>query len=387
VYELIVSLDGCTNSTSISVVVNEKPIASVMGTTPVCEGETVDLSAANAGTVATYSWTGPEGFTSNLQNPSFDNAVPSQSGFYVMTATLGDCSARDSVDIIVNPKPTLSITSAMCLPNLLTYEVKLTASGGMVTTSAGEITDDGNGEFTINKIISGTNIVVTVTSDEDCVVSQEITAPDCSCPVVDAPISEGDEIICRTEDNPVLSVTVGADETVDWYTTASGGATILENSLTFTPSETAVGTQTYYAQTRNTINQCVSSTRTEVKLTIKPKPEVTVDGISPICQDDTIRLSSSADLAGVSYQWSGPNGFTAATQNVNIPSAKVNDSGFYKLVVDLNGCTDADSVEITVKPKPTPIANSNSPVCEGFPINLSVNETAATTYVWSGPKN
>lgn len=50
---------------------------------------------------ASYSWTGPDGFTSSEQNPSRANVTSSQSGTYSVTATVGSCTLQASTTITV----------------------------------------------------------------------------------------------------------------------------------------------------------------------------------------------------------------------------------------------------------------------------------------------
>jgi hypothetical protein len=66
----------------------------------------------NASTVpgATYSWTGPNGFTSTNQNPSLVKADQSASGTYSVTATVGGlASSPAAVAVTVNPPVAFSI--------------------------------------------------------------------------------------------------------------------------------------------------------------------------------------------------------------------------------------------------------------------------------------
>jgi hypothetical protein len=67
------------------------PAASSNG--PVCVGETLQLAASLVGG-ATYSWTGPNGFTSTDQNPSIPNTTAAANGIYFVTATAGGCTAQ-----------------------------------------------------------------------------------------------------------------------------------------------------------------------------------------------------------------------------------------------------------------------------------------------------
>ncbi|GGD51029.1 hypothetical protein GCM10011514_14110 [Emticicia aquatilis] len=386
IYEVIVDLNGCLNNATTSITVNPKPGAIAMVNSPVCETESVNLTANNAGTGAIYSWVGPNNFTSNLQNPVLNNTIPIQSGIYTLTVQLGICFSTTTVDVTVFPKPTLTIGLVACKPNLKTYTVDFTSNATTLLTTAGTINNLGGNNYQIVGVPAGTNIVLTVKTDKNCIEIQNINAPDCSCPVVNAPVSNGDKVICEGDINPILSVNVGANETADWYSTPSGGSPLVDSTKSFTPTSTSPGTYTYYAETRNEINECRSATRTAIKFTIKPKPLVSLNANSPICETDSLKLTGNSSLTGVIYSWNGPNNYTSSLQNPVITNAISSQSGYYKLLIDLNGCKTADSVNVFIKPKPQPIASSNSPVCEGFPLNISANSIANASYKWSGPK-
>jgi len=75
---------------------------------PLCAGQTLNLTAtALAG--ATYSWTGPAGFSSTLQNPTITNITPAMAGNYVVTitTTAPTCIASSSTTFVINPNPTI----------------------------------------------------------------------------------------------------------------------------------------------------------------------------------------------------------------------------------------------------------------------------------------
>ena len=65
-----------------------QPAASNNG--PVCAGGTLQLTAS-AIPGATYSWTGPNGFTSSQQNPAIAGASTAAAGTYSVRATVGGC--------------------------------------------------------------------------------------------------------------------------------------------------------------------------------------------------------------------------------------------------------------------------------------------------------
>jgi len=91
-YTLTISVNGCTSPPAMfNVVVNtipDTPIASA--NTSVCQGETLSLSASVV-SGAEYSWSGPSGFESSLQNPQIEEASPDVIGIYSVVAVRNGC--------------------------------------------------------------------------------------------------------------------------------------------------------------------------------------------------------------------------------------------------------------------------------------------------------
>ncbi|MGG9972433.1 gliding motility-associated C-terminal domain-containing protein [Ferruginibacter sp. SUN002] len=71
-------------------------------TTPVvCPGNSINLSADLIAS-STYAWTGPNGYTSNVQNPIINNVSVLNSGKYHLTVTVPDCGTyKDSIVVTV----------------------------------------------------------------------------------------------------------------------------------------------------------------------------------------------------------------------------------------------------------------------------------------------
>ncbi|HAI42328.1 MAG TPA: hypothetical protein DCM40_31570, partial [Maribacter sp.] len=89
-----------------------------------------------------------------------------------------------SATVTVNTIPTLDpATTATCSADLATYDVDVVVNAGNITnTSEGVLT--GN---TITGITAGNDITITV-DNNGCIRDLNITAPDCSCPVIDIPV-------------------------------------------------------------------------------------------------------------------------------------------------------------------------------------------------------
>ena len=95
-------------------------------TGPYDAGSTVSLSAFGD-PIATYAWTGPNGYTSDQQNPTIDADV-SRTGAY--TVSSGDCTATTAV---VVTQPTISVDNVSVRPGpkgmitQMTFHIRLSA--------------------------------------------------------------------------------------------------------------------------------------------------------------------------------------------------------------------------------------------------------------------
>ncbi len=95
-------------------VISTPPGVSTSADTSLCAGGTVHISATSTGTGINYSWAGAAGFSSNAQSFSISNINISQSGKYIVTASDGVCSAKDTVNvnvIAIPAKPEITVNS------------------------------------------------------------------------------------------------------------------------------------------------------------------------------------------------------------------------------------------------------------------------------------
>lgn len=97
-----------STSASTAVVVNTAPSSVTAGSnSPICEGGTLSLTSSASGTPApTFSWTGPNSFTSTDQNPMItDASAANHTGTYIVTAhnSCGNQAANVSVTVIPTP--------------------------------------------------------------------------------------------------------------------------------------------------------------------------------------------------------------------------------------------------------------------------------------------
>ncbi|MEZ4889105.1 MAG: hypothetical protein R2779_00680 [Crocinitomicaceae bacterium] len=87
---------------NVVVSVNTAPTASGNSNSPVCVGQAINLTSSGG---SSYSWTGPNGFTSTNKNPSISSATASNADTYTVTVSNGSCSSQATVNVVVNSLP------------------------------------------------------------------------------------------------------------------------------------------------------------------------------------------------------------------------------------------------------------------------------------------
>ena len=106
----VTNASGCSATFSVVIKVNYPPQATAtytLGTN--CIGSNLALKGTGGGS---YSWTGPNGFASNLQNPVINNVSAANSGLYVLVVTSPTgCSATVNLNIAILATPVVTATA------------------------------------------------------------------------------------------------------------------------------------------------------------------------------------------------------------------------------------------------------------------------------------
>jgi SprB-like repeat protein/type IX secretion system substrate protein/HYR domain-containing protein len=172
--------------------------------------------------------------------------------------------------------------------------------------------------------------------------------------------------------------TGGADMTYTWLD--AGGDTL---STTTTLTVTLPGDYTLVTNSVVGGDTCTDQSSVEIIADTAPPDSLSATGGTLNCVTDTVMLTGNSSSPGVTYAWSGPGGFTSASQN-----PEVTVSGNYVLTVTgLNGCTATATAEVAEDTEP-PIATAmgGSITCLNATVVLAGNSPAPnSTYFWQGP--
>ncbi|WP_421944356.1 T9SS type B sorting domain-containing protein [Pedobacter sp.] len=121
------SLNCRVASEPLVITINPKLNTVASNNGPTCIGSTIQLSATDG---TTFSWTGPNGYTSTDKNPVLTNVQLAASGIYTVTATSNGCSSVSTTEVnVIEPiEVSTNFNSVITCEN---KPVQLVASGGL----------------------------------------------------------------------------------------------------------------------------------------------------------------------------------------------------------------------------------------------------------------
>jgi hypothetical protein len=326
-YTVTVTSDGCTATATTTVVVNNIPDASA-GSSSVCLGEPIQLTSSGGG--FEYAWSGPNGFTSTVQNPLITSAAASNGGTYTVTVTgAGSCVGTATAVIVVNSPP---VASAATSPVCLGATANLTASGGVSyswTGPAGFISNVQNPAITSADFSHQGNYVVIVTDANGCSATSatSLTVNETTA------IASANSPVCL---DGSLNLMASGGGTYQWSgpnSFSSTSATPIINNIT------AAGAGNYLVTVTNNGCTDVAAVEVTVNETIS-----TIAG-NDFCANSTIQLQATG---GGTYSWSGPASFTSSQQNPFIANTTATNAGIYTVTVTKDGCTDINTVNLVL---------------------------------------
>ena len=386
VYFVLATNDfNCTDEEIFTVIVEEPPYAGEDGISHVCNNLSgcVNLfDFLNGNPAPTGQWVDNNNYGINVSNPfcvDFTGFPADLYSFNYVMPSIGVCPDDIAVATVeLLPEVEINILSIQCSGDPNFYEILVNSNGFNIAPNQGTVTEVGNNEYLISDIpiTSSINIVVFDALHPECVADVSINPPDCDCPDVDPPVSNGDAEICEGEPTPELSVTVGPNETANWYSDASGTNLLLDGSTTYTPDETTPGVYVYYVEAENLNDGCVSLILTPVQLEIFENPSGD-DAQLEACDDDTdgfvtFDLTDAESLISpnLGYSFAFYETLEDAQNQINeLPTIYTNTStptqDLFVIITDQNGCVGMVMLTLVVNELPTINLSITDETCLG----------------------
>lgn len=163
---------GCSDYDDVSITNPAPAVPSAGSNGSVCTGTTINLTASAAGATS-YRWTGPNSFTSSLQNPTIANATSAHAGTYSVVAITGSCTtavAYTNVTVKQAPgTPTAGSNSPRCTGNTISLTGTATGAASYSWTGPNGFTSSlQNPSVSSATSANSGNYILTVTSASGC---------------------------------------------------------------------------------------------------------------------------------------------------------------------------------------------------------------------------
>jgi gliding motility-associated-like protein len=319
----------------------------ISSNSPLCStpGSNLALLAPTVGG-ATYHWTGPNGFTSAVEDPIVTNATSANAGIYSLRISIGTCfsnTATTRVDIA----DLASFTVGSSVPsNTICQGSNLTLT---VTSQPGHTYQwrkDGA------DIVGQTSTTLAVTQEGAYAV--RVTNTLFACSIITSPVTN---VTVFTQ--PVAAFSVNATACVDEVlsfadqSTKDSRATAVYGwdfgdtgtSTTASPTHAYTAANTYNPSltvSYSGVTGCTNNTSKSV--VVAGAPTVTIDPAAP-----TIAVGESVQLlaqGATTYSWSPPDGLSSTS--IDNPLANPVITTTYTVTGSNGGCSGVGTVTVTV---------------------------------------
>jgi PKD repeat protein len=316
---------------------------------PYCVGETIQLTVTTqAG--ATYSWTGPNGYTSNVQNPSIPNCTYEMGGTYTCVTSVDGQTATGSTDVIVFPEPIADFD----FNNVCEGEPTPFNSTSITEPAGHEIEnyhwDFGDGETSEESSPSHTyaaagdyQVTHTVKNGRGrCTDEITKTVTVYAQPIADA----GDD---QSLPYPGLTAQLSGSGGSDSFSYHWEPADMVVNpNSPSTETVTLYDDQTYTLTVTNPQGQCISTDQTTVYIGASALI-VSADTPAPICEGESTQLQVHATGASGDFRYSWTPTANLSNPNIPNPIASPTQTTQYRCTVTDNIAGYTRDIDVTVR--------------------------------------
>jgi hypothetical protein len=388
--------------------------------TPVCAGSSINLTETSI-SGATYSWTGPNGFSSASQNPTISNAAFANAGTYTVTVTSHGCSSTGTTPVTVNAVPVISQKPA----GLTSYykfsgnaNDSMGVNNGTLQNSPTSVADrygNASSAYSFNGSTQYVSTATSYTNPSPITISAWFNTTSSKGVLVGfANTQTGnpgsyDRNLFMYNGRIGFGIWQGGLDTIvspstyndgNWHmatatVSSTNGSRVYVDGVLVASNSSYNAPQNYTGYWRFGYNSSWFVdyfTGTIDDITIYNGTELTMGQVStlysgtsnntPICAGSSINLTETS-ISGATYSWTGPNSFSSTSQNPTISNAVAANTGTYTVTVTSNGCSSTGKTSVTVNAIPT-ISSQPSTATQSLCLNASSTALTVTASAGSG---
>ncbi|MDP1747692.1 MAG: gliding motility-associated C-terminal domain-containing protein [Bacteroidota bacterium] len=371
--------NGCFATASVSVTVYPMPSAIATNTAngTSCNGDTVNLIASGG---TSYSWTGPNSFSSTSQNPTILYCTTAMSGIYTVTVTdVNGCTDTDTAQVLIYqiPQSVNVLSVAKCVGDSLFLTATGTGTINWYSDSLLTNLVQANSSTYVPNVPVGTSVTYYVVAENNGCVSPNSIAT-ATLNNFPAAIATNGAIGVMCTGNTLYLISSGG--TIFSWTGPNSFTSNVQNIALFNSTTAMSG---IYTVVVTDANGCTASDTTAVLINQTPLP-VSVSDVST-CTGDPINLVAVGP--GI-INWYSDAGLTTLVQG-NSSTYSPNDPGTittYYVVATSNGCVS--TVETATVSNFNINASGIASAYTGYaPIgvdftNLSTGVDASDNFLW-----
>ncbi|MES2680934.1 MAG: glycine-rich protein [Bacteroidota bacterium] len=351
-YTVVRTNGPCSSSSTVHLVVFPIPLMNASATpSQICAGTGANLVVAGP---VTNTWL-PGGFTT----ANF-TVYPNVSTNYTVTGSNGNCTATAVVPIVVNPSPTITISSStniICQGNNIT----LTGNGGLSYTWQPMNTNN-----TTEIVSPSTTTIITLSGSNSFGCTSAVNQLIQVFPLPNTNLTGSSSYICVGQ-TATISLTNPVNNVVYNWSTGAYGTSISAN-----PGVTT----TYFVTGTNTITGCVNTNTFALSVYIAT---FVVTSPTAICNGQTTTLTATGPAS--SYVWTANGGTPIAIGAQSVAVSPVTTTN-YSVTGTTGNCSSQQAFSLIVHPLPNVTAQTaKKQICRLEVSTITGN--GATSYSWN----
>jgi gliding motility-associated-like protein len=347
----ILDANGCSISRSFTLDAPEALAVNAAVTSNECDLDNngaIDLTVSGGTSPFTFSWSGPNGFTSadedlsGLASGSYTVTVTSAMGCSTSSTSTVVAAAPINLDVIVSNYGQVNIP---CHGDS-TGTITLAVSGGFAPLTYAWTGPDGPvpGTTDLSGLVAGT-YALTITDDHGCMRDTSVTLIEPATALATSLVPTN--VPCTGTATGSIDATVTGGTGPYTFSWRGPDSTFYSTEdLTGIPAGSYELVVTDLNQCVNTLDVIIGEPDSALAVTFSQDDH---NGYGTSCagsSDGSINLSASGGTPGYQFNWTGPDGFTAAEDSIAGLGA-----GEYNLTAtDNNGCSLNQPVTITAPP-------------------------------------